>query len=106
MATLFDTRRFAAALAILVLVCVPALTRAGQKLETASHAPSFSKNIDCPPKKVTFAPVLAVVLPVAVKTLDQIPVPAPVPQPLVALPRSPHLGPPLPLRAPPSLLLT
>ena len=105
MAILFDTRRFAAALAILVLVCVPALTRAGQKLETASHAPSFSKNIDCPPKKVTFAPVLAVVLPVAVKTLDQIPIPATVPQQPVAVPRSPQLGPPLPLRAPPSLLL-
>jgi hypothetical protein len=100
-----DSRRLAAAFAILVLVCVPALTRAGQKLETASHAPSFSKNIDCPPKKVVVAHVLVVASPAALKTFDVVPVARPLSLRATAVPPSPRLGPPLPLRAPPSLLL-
>ena len=53
---------------VLVLICVPGLTRMGQRLETASRAPSFARNIECPPKKVTVAPVATVILPVAVAT--------------------------------------
>jgi hypothetical protein len=103
------TDRFGQALAraavlvgILVLVCVPALTRVGQRLETSSLAPSFSRNIDCPPKKVTIAPVLAVASPILLRTFATIPVARLTPAPATILPRSPHLAAPLPLRAPPS----
>jgi len=98
--------RTAALFAVLVLVCVPGVTRAAQKLETASHAPSFAKNIDCPPKKVTaVAVVIAPASPVACRILGAVCVSRPVIARDDALPRSPHFVPPLPLRAPPSPLL-
>jgi hypothetical protein len=104
----FHTRRFgfllarvAVLLGVGVLVCVPAMTRAGQRLETASHAPSFAKNIDCPPKKVTVAP-LPVASPAAPVTCVAVPVVALVPLREARLARSPFLVAPRPLRAPPS----
>jgi hypothetical protein len=90
-------------LAVLVLVCVPGLTRMSQRLETASHAPSFAKNIDCPPKKVTVAPTTAVATPVAL-TFDLVFVVRPAFSPDTTLPRSPDLFVPRPLRAPPVTL--
>jgi hypothetical protein len=87
---------------VFVLLCVPALTRVGQRLETSSLAPSFSRNIDCPPKKVTVVPVQDVVSPILIRTLVAMPVARIAPPPATALPRSPHLATPLPLRAPPS----
>ena len=67
------SREPARLLAVLVLVCVPGLTRMSQKLETASHAPSFAKNIDCPPKKVTVTPATAVASPVPLANFDLVP---------------------------------
>ena len=106
------TRRFglllaraAVLLGVAVLVCVPALTRVGQKLETASHAPSFSRNIDCPPKKVIVAPACAVMSPIRLKAFETVPVAPFAPPPDATLRRSPHLSAPPPLRAPPSALL-
>jgi hypothetical protein len=92
-------------LGVLALICVPGLTRIGQRLETTSHAPSFAKNIDCPPKKVTVAGVIAVASPVQIKTFDLVPVARPASVPDAALPRSPQLFGPRPLRAPPRSLL-
>ena len=43
--------RLGVALCVCSLLCVPALTRITQKLEPESHAPSFSKNIDCRRRK-------------------------------------------------------
>ena len=112
MPNVFNTRRLAywlariAAVAIaVVLVCVPALTRMGQRLETASHAPSFAKNIDCPPKKVTVAPAVAPVSPVALDTIERAPAAGLALPPTEALPRTPQFDLPVPLRAPPSVLL-
>jgi hypothetical protein len=107
----FNTRRFAYWLARVaavvvagVLVCVPALTRTGQRLETASHAPSFAKNIDCPPKKVTVAPAAAMASPVPLDTIELVPA-APLAPPLTeALPRTPQFDLPVPLRAPPAVV--
>jgi hypothetical protein len=106
----FHTRRFgflfaraAVLLGIVVLICVPAVTRAGQRLETASHTPSFAKNVDCPPKKV-IAP-LPVASPAPLLTCVAVPVVALVPSRDARLPRSPFLTAPRPLRAPPSTLL-
>jgi hypothetical protein len=87
-----------------VLICVPALTRIGQTLETSSHAPSFAKNIDCPPKKVVIAP-LPVASPAPLVTFVPVSVVALVPVRDAQLPRSPFLVVPPPLRAPPSTLL-
>jgi hypothetical protein len=106
---LFSRRaiRAAALLSVLVLVCVPGLTRMGQKLETASHAPSFAKNIDCPPKKITIAPATAaVVSPVALTAHELVPATRPALIHDVTLPRSPQFSAPAPLRAPPSALLS
>ena len=97
--------RAAAVVAVVVLVCVPALTRVGQRLETASHAPSFAKNIDCPPKKVTVAPAVAPVSPVALDTIERAPAAGLALPPTEALPRTPQFDLPVPLRAPPSVLL-
>jgi hypothetical protein len=84
---------------------VPALTRIGQKLQPVSpisQAPSFAKNIDCPPKKVTVSPVVAVVAIAAVLLLENEAPVAPVAAPLnVPLPDSPLASAALPLRAPP-----
>jgi hypothetical protein len=109
------TRRFGLLLArtdvllsVVVLVCVPALTRIGQKLEPVSpisHAPSFSGNIDCPPKKVTVAPVFAMTSPIPIKAFETVPVARLAPLPDATLPRSPNLSAPHPPRAPPSALL-
>ena len=90
---------------VFVLVCVPALTRIGQRLETASHTPSFSKNIDCPPKKVTVASSFAVTLPFAFKALASVAAVPSTPSHDTALPSSPFLSIPPPLRAPPSSIL-
>jgi hypothetical protein len=95
-------------LGVVALVCVPALTRIGQKLEPVSpvsHAPSFSRNIDCPPKKVTVAPVFAVTSPIPLKAFETVSVAPLAPSPDATLPRSPNLSAPRSLRAPPSALL-
>lgn len=92
-------------LAVLVLVCVPGLTRIGQKLETASRAPSFAKNIDCPPRKVTVLPAPAVVSPVPLTVLHLVPVAASAPAPDEGLPNSLQFFGPRPLRAPPLTLV-
>jgi hypothetical protein len=89
---------------IFVLICVPALTRMGQRLETASHTPSFSKNIDCPPKKITVASSFAVVLsftfkPTTLSSVFQYPTPEGV------LLSSTFVSIPPPFRAPPPALL-
>jgi hypothetical protein len=91
-------------LAVLVLVCVPGLTRMSQRLETASHAPSFAKNIDCPPKKVTVVPTTGVATPVAL-TFDLVSVVRPAFAPDTTVPVPPDLFGPRPLRAPPLALL-
>ena len=111
MPNVFNTRRFACWLArvaavaiVVVLVFVPALTRVGQRLETSSHAPSFAKNIDCPPKKVTLAPVAAMASPVPLDAIELAPT-TPLAPPLIeALPRTPQFDLPVPLRAPPAVL--
>ena len=92
-------------LGVLVLICVPGLTRISQKLETRSHTPSFAKNIDCPPKKVTVAGVIAVASPIQIKTFDLVLVARPVSVPDATPPRPPQLFGPRPLRAPPVALL-
>ena len=97
--------RGAVVLSVVVLVCVPALTRIGQKLETASHAQSFSKNIDCPPKKVTVTPVFAVTSAIPLKTFETVRVAPLAPTPDAMLLRTPSPSAPPPLRAPPSALL-
>lgn len=108
---LFSTRRLGLLLAraavligVTVLVCVPAMTRVGQRLETASHAPSFAKNSDCPPKKVTVAPV-PVASPAPLLVFEPVSVVALAPSIGALRPRSPFLVVPRPLRAPPSALL-
>ena len=112
MPSVLNTRRFglclaraAAVLGVVVLICVPALTRVGQKLETASHAPSFSRNIDCPPKKVTVTPALAIAS-VSLNTLELVPCATLASPQAETVPRSPQFTPPAPLRAPPSALLS
>ena len=92
---------------IVVLLCVPALTRVGQKLQPVtpiSSAPSFAKNIDCPPKRVTVAPLFAFTSAVLLKNTEVVrvarlapPDPTPPPTPIVFAP--------CPLRAPPSSIL-
>ena len=89
---------------IVVLICVPALTRAGQRLETASHAPSFAKNIDCPPKKVTVSPAVALASPVPLDTIEFVPAVRFAPSVASVLPRTPQFDLPIPLRAPPIVL--
>ena len=91
---------------IVVLVCVPGLTRIGQKLETASHAPSFSRNIDCPPKKVTVVPVDAAAPAAPLHAFETAPPARVSPLPDTTRPRSPFIATPPPLRAPPSRLLS
>ena len=87
-----------------MLVCVPGLTRVGQKLETASHAPSFAKTIDCPPKKVTVAPA-PIESPAPIAIYEAVRVVALAPSPEDLKPRSPFLVAPRALRAPPSAFL-
>jgi hypothetical protein len=94
--------RTAVLLGVAVLVCVPGLTRIGQKLETASHAPSFAKNIDCPPKKITLAPVQSAGSPALPRTFDVAVIARAVPAPDAALPAPPSLRALRPLRAPPA----
>ena len=91
---------------VLVLICVPGLTRMGQRLETSSHTPSFAKNIDCPPKKVTVTPATAVASPVSFTTLDLVPRVRFASAPDATLPQAPHLFGPRPLRAPPAIVLS
>jgi hypothetical protein len=96
--------RLGAALSVCSLLCVPALTRITQKLEPESHTPSFSKNIDCPPKKVTVAPVVAIVSPIPLNGFETLR-PARLVQPDLIPPPSPTVSAPRPLRAPPSIFL-
>jgi len=96
--------RAAAVVGIVVLICVPALTRAGQRLETASHAPSFAKNVDCPPKKVTVAAAAAMASPVPRDEIGLVPAARLAPSVASALPRTPQFDLPVPLRAPPTVL--
>lgn len=113
MLTSRTTRRFgllfapiAALLSVVVLICVPALTRVGQKLETASRAPSFSRNIDTPPKRIT-VPAVQTVVPTTPVTADEVAAPARFAlAPDTTLPRAPFLATPRPLRAPPSTILS
>ncbi|HEX3702045.1 MAG TPA: hypothetical protein VHU82_01865 [Vicinamibacterales bacterium] len=87
---------------VVVLLCVPGLTRAGQRIAT-SQAPtlSFSKSTECPPKK---AAAVAAVIHIAVAFVGVI-VPAPAARPQWTLdspaPLSPVVFSPGPLRAPP-----
>lgn len=97
--------RLAVFLGIIVLVCVPGLTRIGQRLGTASHAPSFAKNIDCPPKKVTLTATVAVALPMALKAFEVLPAVPFAPASDQALLPPPLSSAPVPLRAPPTSTL-
>jgi hypothetical protein len=92
--------RAAVLLSLVALVWVPTAARMGQKLETATHAPSF-RNIDCPPKKISVAPVASVVSPATLRDAQTVRVAAFSPAPVAAPPRSPFLFTPRPLRAPP-----
>ena len=87
-----------------VLLCVPALTRITQHLESRqlSTTPSFGKNVDCPPKKATVAPLHAVTSPTVVKGLETVRIARPVRSPAATPPPSSILFAPQPLRAPPS----
>jgi hypothetical protein len=96
--------RAAVLLGIVVLICVPGLTRIGQKLETASHAPSFAKNIDCPPKKITIAPAQSANSPALPRTFDVVVIARTVPLRDAALPPPPPARALQPLRAPPSFV--
>jgi hypothetical protein len=90
---------------VCVLVCVPGLTRISQKLEVVtpiSSAPSFAKNIDCPPRKVTVAPLFIVPSVVLVAGADVVRVARFVAPPDPTLPPSPTVAAPRPLRAPPA----
>lgn len=96
--------RAAVLLGIVVLVCVPGLTRIGQKLESASLTPSFANNLDCPPKKVTIAPVQSVDSPASPRTFDVVVIARVVPPPDAALPPPSPVRALQPLRAPPSFV--
>jgi hypothetical protein len=94
--------RAAVLLSVVVLVSVPTLTRMGQRLNTATLAPSF-RNIDGPPKKVLLTPELAVTVPMALHGFESVRVVTftrPVHAPLLP---APFLSTPSPLRAPPSV---
>jgi hypothetical protein len=96
--------RAAALLFIIVLVCVPGLTRIGQKLQSVtpiSSAPSFAKNIDCPPKKLTITPVAAIQSPTLVTMAEAARVECAAPCADASLPPAPSAFAPHPLRAPP-----
>ena len=93
---------------VVVLFCVPALTRIGEKLQPVtpiSSAPSFAKNIDCPPKKVTVAPLFVFTAAVLLKNAEVVRVARLAPPPDPTLPPSPTVFAPHPLRAPPSAIL-
>lgn len=98
--------RAAALIGVLVLICVPALTRIGQKLETASRAPSFSRNIECPPKKVAVAPAQAILAATAADFFEAAPLVCLIPAATTAPPPSLFRAPAQPLRAPPSAFLS
>ena len=90
-----------------VLLCVPALTRITQHLETTklSTTPSFGKNIDCPPKKALVAPPLAITSLTVLKGFETVPLVRSVTSPDQTPPRSPVPFAFRPLRAPPSASL-
>ena len=96
--------RLGTALCVCILLCVPALTRITQKLEPESHTPSFSKNIDCPPKKVTVAPVVGIASPIPLNGFETFPPARLVLQADLTPPPSPTASAPRPLRAPPTAL--
>ena len=90
---------------VLVLICVPALTRVGQRLDTSSRAPSF-RNVDCPPKKAMTAPAQAILTATAIDLVETTPVVRRVPAAAAAPQRTLFLAVPRPLRAPPSARLS
>jgi hypothetical protein len=99
--------RLAALTFICVLICVPALTRIGQKLQPISpisQAPSFAKNIDCPPKKVTIAPIVTIASVVLLEKDETVPAVHLAPAPDACVPHPPTTSAPIPLRAPPAIL--
>jgi hypothetical protein len=97
--------RVATLLGVVVLICVPALTRVGQRLDTSSLAPSF-RNVDCPPKKALAAPAQAILSATAVNLFDTPPVTRFVAAAAPAPSRTLFLAVPPPLRAPPSAHLS
>jgi hypothetical protein len=97
--------RAAVVIGVLVLICVPALTRAGQKLETSSRAPRF-RNIDCPPKKIAVTVVQAVASTAPSEAVQVQPAASFAPVSNVTPTPPPYLATPGPLRAPPSALLS
>jgi hypothetical protein len=98
--------RAAVLIGIVVLVCVPGLTRMGQKLETASRTPSFAKNIDCPPKKVTVLPVAGVASTMTLRMLDTLAAVRLAPPPDTAPAYDSFRSAPRSLRGPPSRFLS
>ena len=97
--------RVATLIGVVILICVPALTRVGQKLETSSLAPSF-RNVDCPPKKVTVTPAQAILAATAIPLFETAPLARFVPLAAPVTPRTLFLVVPRPLRAPPSAPLS
>jgi len=97
--------RAAVLLSVAVFVCVPTLARMGQRLATATHAPSF-RNIDSPPKKLTIAPAAAVVSPAPLEGIETARIATCQPAPFAPPAPSPFLSTPAPLRAPPSRLFS
>jgi hypothetical protein len=92
--------RVATLIGVVVLICVPALTRVGQRLDTSSRAPSF-RNVDCPPKKAMAAPAQAILTATAIGLVESAPVVRRVPPAVPAPQRTLFLAVPRPLRAPP-----
>ena len=93
-----------AALLVLILLCVPSLTRVYQQLDQRSTAStltsSFSRSADCPPTKILVdmpQPVASRELPVERLTAIEHPLPAAVLRPIPSL----DSAPPDALRAPP-----
>lgn len=97
-------RRSFAALLVLILLCVPSLTRVYQRLDHRSTAStltsSFSKSADCPPTKI----YIDMPQPVASRELLAEPTPT-IERPRPIADREPHpsaeAAPPEALRAPP-----
>jgi hypothetical protein len=96
--------RCTASLCVAVVLLVP-LTRLRQRLEAVSpvsRAPSFSKNIDLPPKRVSAVPLLTLTSVVALAVEDRVSTPRSLPLPDTGAVPSPDVSPARPLRAPPS----
>ena len=90
-----------------VLLCVPALTRITQHLESTkpSTAPSFGKDIECPPKKALVAPPLAMTSLTVLKGFETVRLVRSVTSPDATPQPPPVFFAPRPLRAPPATFL-